>query len=36
MTTAINTNVLVSLWNEDDSLNTMAHTDVGAPLGRAT
>jgi len=34
MTTAIDTNVLVALWNEDDALNTLARSALDAALGR--
>jgi predicted nucleic acid-binding protein len=34
MTTAIDTNVLVALWNQDDGLNTMARSALDAALGR--
>jgi|SRR3989442_11255257 len=34
MTTAIDTNILVALWNEDDSLNTLARSALDAALGR--
>jgi len=34
MTTAIDTNVLVALWNEDDTLNTQARSALDAALGR--
>ncbi|MHB8527624.1 MAG: type II toxin-antitoxin system VapC family toxin [Candidatus Acidiferrales bacterium] len=34
MTTAIDTNVLVALWNEDDTLNTLARSALDAALGR--
>jgi predicted nucleic acid-binding protein len=33
MTTAIDTNILVALWNEDDSLNTLARSALDAALG---
>jgi predicted nucleic acid-binding protein len=36
MTTAIDTNVLVALWNEDDSLNTLARSALDAALGRGS
>lgn len=34
MTTAIDTNILVALWNEDDALNTLARLALDAALGR--
>ena len=34
MTTAIDTNVLVALWNEDDALNTLARSALDTALGR--
>jgi predicted nucleic acid-binding protein len=34
MTTAIDTNVLVALWNEDDTLNTLARSALDDALGR--
>jgi predicted nucleic acid-binding protein len=34
MTTAIDTNILVALWNKDDSLNTLARSALDAALGR--
>lgn len=33
MTTAIDSNVLIALWNEDDSLNSSAHSALDAALG---
>jgi predicted nucleic acid-binding protein len=36
MTTAIDTNVLVALWNEDDALNTLAHAALDDALGRGS
>jgi predicted nucleic acid-binding protein len=36
MTTAIDTNVLVALWNEDDRLNTLARSALDAALGRGS
>jgi predicted nucleic acid-binding protein len=36
MTTAIDTNVLVALWNEDDALNTLARLALDAALGRGS
>ena len=36
MTTAIDTNVLVALWNDDDSLNTLARLALDAALGRGS
>jgi predicted nucleic acid-binding protein len=34
MTTAIDTNVLVALWNEDDRLNRLAQSALDAALGQ--
>lgn len=34
MTTAVDTNVLVALWNEDDALNTMARAALDAAFER--
>jgi predicted nucleic acid-binding protein len=34
MTTAIDTNILVALWNEDDSLNTLARSALDDAFGR--
>lgn len=34
MTTAIDTNILVALWNEDDTLNSLARSALDAALGR--
>jgi predicted nucleic acid-binding protein len=34
VTTAIDTNILVALWNEDDVLNTLARSALDAALGR--
>lgn len=34
MTTAIDTNVIVALWNAQDSLNTLARTALDGALGR--
>jgi hypothetical protein len=34
MTTAIDTNILIALWNEDDSLNSLARSALDAALGR--
>ncbi len=34
MTTAVDTNVLVGLWNEDDALNTLARSALDAALSR--
>ena len=34
MTTAIDSNLLIALWNEDDSLNTLARSALDAALGR--
>ena len=36
MTTAIDTNILVALWHEDDSLNTLARSALDAALGRGS
>lgn len=36
MTTAIDTNILVALWNEDDSLNTLAQLALDTALGRGS
>jgi predicted nucleic acid-binding protein len=36
MTTAIDTNVLVALWNEDNTLNTLARSALDAALGRGS
>lgn len=36
MTTAIDTNVLVALWNADDTLNTLARSALDAALGRGS
>jgi predicted nucleic acid-binding protein len=36
MTTTIDTNILVALWNEDDSLNTLARSALDAALGRGS
>ncbi len=34
MSTAIDSNVLIALWNEDDSLNTQARSALDTALGR--
>jgi predicted nucleic-acid-binding protein len=34
MTTAIDTNILVALWNEDDFLNTLARSALDDAFGR--
>ena len=34
MTTAIDSNILVALWNEDDSLNTLARSALDDAFGR--
>jgi len=34
MSTAIDSNVFIALWNEDDSLNTQARSALDAALGR--
>lgn len=36
MTTAIDSNVLIALWNEDDSLNTLARSALDAALARGS
>jgi predicted nucleic acid-binding protein len=36
MTTAIDTNVLVALWNENDTLNTSARTALDSALARGS
>jgi predicted nucleic acid-binding protein len=36
MTTAIDTKILVALWNEDDSLNTLARSALDAAPGRGS
>jgi predicted nucleic acid-binding protein len=36
MTTAIDTNILIALWNEDDSLNILARSALDAALGRGS
>jgi predicted nucleic acid-binding protein len=36
MTTAIDTNILIALWNEDDSLNTLARSALDAALGQGS
>src|SRR5260370_14282811 len=36
MTTAIDTNVVVALWNEDNTLNTQARSALDAALGRGS
>ena len=36
MTTAIDTNILVALWNEGDTLNTLARSALDAALERGT
>jgi predicted nucleic acid-binding protein len=36
MTTAIDTNVLIALWNEDDNLNTLASSALDDALGRGS
>ncbi len=36
MTTAIDSNLLIALWNEDDSLNTLARSALDAALGRGS
>ena len=34
MTKAIDSNILIAIWNEDDSLNTLARSALDAALGR--
>ena len=34
MTTALDTNILIALWNEDDTLNTLARSALDAALAR--
>ena len=36
MTTAIDSNVLIALWNEDDTLNTLARSALDAALGQGS
>jgi predicted nucleic acid-binding protein len=36
MTTAIDANIVVALWNEDDALNTLARSALDAALGRGS
>ncbi|MGD0841878.1 MAG: type II toxin-antitoxin system VapC family toxin [Candidatus Acidiferrales bacterium] len=36
MTTAIDTNILIALWNEDDTLNNAARSALDAALGRGS
>lgn len=36
MTTAIDTNILIALWNEDDTLNVLARSALDAALGRGS
>jgi len=36
MTTAIDSDVLIALWNEDDSLNTLARSALDDALGRGS
>jgi predicted nucleic acid-binding protein len=36
MTTAIDTNVLIALWNEDDTLNMLARSGLDAAMGRGS
>ena len=36
MSTAIDSNVLIALWNEDDMLNTQARSALDAALERGT
>ncbi len=36
MTTAIDSNISIALWNEDDSLNTLARSALDAALGRGS
>ncbi len=35
MTTAIDTNILIALWNDDDTLNTQARSALDSAFGRA-
>jgi len=34
MSTAVDSNVLIALWNEDDTLNTQARSELDTALGR--
>jgi predicted nucleic-acid-binding protein len=36
MSTAIDSNVLIALWNEDDTLNTQARSALDTVLGRGS
>jgi predicted nucleic-acid-binding protein len=36
MTTAIDTNILIALWNNDDTLNTLARSALDSALGRGS
>src|ERR1700752_4127241 len=36
MTTAIDTNILIALWNDDDTLNTLARSALDSALGRGS
>jgi predicted nucleic acid-binding protein len=36
MTTAIDSNILIALWNQDDTLNTLARSALDAALGRGS
>lgn len=36
MTTAVDSNLLIALWNEDDNLNTLARSALDAALGRGS
>jgi hypothetical protein len=36
MTTSIDTNILVALWNEDDTLNSLARSALDSALGRGS
>ena len=36
MTTALDSNVLIALWNEDDALNTLARSALDAALARGS
>jgi predicted nucleic acid-binding protein len=36
MTTAVDTNVLIALWNEDDNLNTLARSALDSALARGS
>jgi predicted nucleic-acid-binding protein len=36
MSTAIDTNILIALWNDDDTLNTLARSALDSALGRGS